>query len=92
MIRRGLRPAARAALAKALATRQLVTHEALAIEVDGRRQLVDLVVEPLPDGSAGLCVVAFLDRKPAASGNGAIKDAEPPSRWQWPSTSSSRMP
>ena len=77
LIRRGLRPAARAALAKALATRQSVTHEALAIEVDGRRQLVDLVVEPLPDSSAGFCVVAFLDRKPATSGHGAVEDAEP---------------
>ena len=77
LIRRGLRPAARAALAKALATRQSITHEALTIEVDGRRQLVDLVVEPLPDSSAGLCVVAFLDRKPAPSSHGAIEDARP---------------
>jgi len=77
LIRRALRPAARAALAKALATRQAVTHEGLAIEVDGRRQLVDLVVEPLPDSSASLCVVAFLDRRPAASGQGAIEEAQP---------------
>ncbi len=77
LIRRGLRPAARAALAKALATRQPVTYEGLAIEVAGRRQLVDLVVEPLPDSSAGHCVVAFLDRRAAASGNGAIEEAQP---------------
>jgi two-component system CheB/CheR fusion protein len=68
LIRRGLRPAARAALAKALATRQPVTHEALAIEVNGGRQLVDLVVEPLPDSGAGLCVVAFFDRRLEAGG------------------------
>jgi two-component system CheB/CheR fusion protein len=77
LIRRALRPAARAALAKALATRQPVTHEGLAIEVDGRRHLVDLVVEPLPDSSVGLCVVAFLDRRPAARGHGAIEEAQP---------------
>lgn len=75
LIRRALRPAARTALAKALATRQSATHESLAIEVDGRRQLVDLVVEPLPDSSAGHCVVAFLDRRPSSS-NGAIEEAQ----------------
>jgi two-component system CheB/CheR fusion protein len=77
LIRRALRPAARAALAKALATRQPVTHESLVIEVDGRRQLVDLVVEPLPDSSVSHCVVAFLDRRPSSSGNGAIDEAHP---------------
>jgi two-component system CheB/CheR fusion protein len=71
LIRRGLRPGARAALAKALATRRPVTHEALAIEVNGRRQLVDLSVEPLPDSEAGLCVIAFLDRNPEANGKGS---------------------
>jgi two-component system CheB/CheR fusion protein len=77
LIRRALRPAARAALAKALATRQPVTHESLVIEADSRRQLVDLVVEPLLDSSAGHCVVAFLDRRPSSSGNGAIEAAQP---------------
>jgi two-component system, chemotaxis family, CheB/CheR fusion protein len=80
LIRRALRPAARAALAKALAARQPVTHESLVIEVDGRRQLVDLVVEPLPDSSAGHCVVAFLDRKSSSGGDGAIAEAQPHSR------------
>ncbi len=70
LIRRGLRPAARAALAKAVASRQPVIHEALAIEVNGGRQLVDLVVEALPD-SAGLCVVAFLDRREVSGGGAA---------------------
>jgi two-component system, chemotaxis family, CheB/CheR fusion protein len=77
LIRRGLRPAARAALVKALATRQPVTHEGLAIEVDGGRQFIDLVVEPLPDSGAGLCVVAFIDRRLAASHHGAVEEAQP---------------
>jgi two-component system CheB/CheR fusion protein len=64
LIRRGLRPAARAALAKATATRRPVKHEALAVEVNGARHLLDLAVEPVPDSDAGLCVVAFIDRKP----------------------------
>lgn len=76
LIRRGLRPAARAALAKAVTTRQPVTHEALAIEVDGRRQLVDLVVEPLSDSSAGLSIVAFLDRRPPTGGYVSTEDSQ----------------
>jgi two-component system, chemotaxis family, CheB/CheR fusion protein len=69
LIRRGLRSAARTALAEARATRQPVTHEALAIEVSGRRELVDLVVEPLPDSDAGVCIVVFLDRGPEIAKN-----------------------
>ena len=64
LIRRGLRPAARTALAKAIATRRPVKHEALAIEVNGTRHLLDLAIEPVPDSDAGLCVVAFIDRRP----------------------------
>jgi two-component system, chemotaxis family, CheB/CheR fusion protein len=83
LIRRGLRPAARAALAKALATRQPVTHEGLVIEIDGRRQRVDLAVELLPD-SAGLCIIAFLDRRPPSGKQGAIEEAQPilPTCWK----------
>jgi len=76
LIRRGLRPAARAALTKALATQQPVTHEALAIEANGGRQLVDLSVEPIPDSDAGLCVVAFFDRKPVVNGKGPTDAAQ----------------
>jgi two-component system, chemotaxis family, CheB/CheR fusion protein len=68
LIRRALRPAARAALAKAIATGKSVRHDALAIEVNGERQLVDLAVEPVPDGEAGLCVVAFIDREAGVPG------------------------
>ena len=72
LIRRGLRPAARGALAKAVATGQPARHDVLAIEVNGERQLVDLVVEPVPDSDAKLCVVAFLDRKLEATDKGPI--------------------
>ncbi|HXT80663.1 MAG TPA: chemotaxis protein CheB, partial [Acetobacteraceae bacterium] len=76
LIRRGLRPAARAALAKAMATRQPVMHEGLTIEVNGIRQLVDLVAEPLPDSSADLCVVAFIDRRPDPNSDGQVEAAQ----------------
>lgn len=76
LLHRGLRPAARAALAKAQATRHPATHEALAIEVNGRRQFVDLVVEPVADGNAEHCVVAFFDRKPTPDGNGSAASAQ----------------
>ncbi len=66
LIRRGLRPAARSALVKAVATGQPVRHDAVAMETHGERQLVDLVVEPVPDSDVKLWVVAFLDRKPEA--------------------------
>jgi two-component system CheB/CheR fusion protein len=71
LIRKELRSAARAALAQALATRQPVAQEALAIEVNGHRQLVDLVVEPIRDSKAGLCVVAFFDRGPEIGKKGS---------------------
>lgn len=73
LIRRGLRPAARAALAKALTTQRPVTHEALAIEVNGARHLVDLAVEPLVDSEAGLCIVTFLDRRTEAAMEGSTE-------------------
>lgn len=73
LIRRGLRPAARAALAKALNTQRPVTHEALAIEVNGARHLVDLAVEPLVDSEAGLCVVTFFDRRTEAAMEGSTE-------------------
>ena len=69
LLRRGLRPAARAALAKALTTRQPVTHQAVPFDLNGSRQLVDLIVEPVPDNNTGLCVIAFADRKPEAKSN-----------------------
>lgn len=73
LIRRGLRSAARAALAKALTSQRPVTHEALAIEVNGARHLVDLAVEPLVDSEAGLCVVTFLDRRTEAAMEGSTE-------------------
>jgi two-component system CheB/CheR fusion protein len=72
LIRRSLRPAARAALSKALATGQPVTHEALSFEVYGSRYLVDLIVEPLSD--TRLCVVVFLERKPDPHGKARADD------------------
>jgi two-component system CheB/CheR fusion protein len=63
LIRRSLRPAARAAISKALASGGLVVHEAIPLEVNGVQQFVDLVAESIPDLTEGLCVVTFVDRK-----------------------------
>ena len=62
LIRKTLRPAARAGLANAAATGKPVVHEALVIEVNGGRHLIDLLVDPMPEAGSGLFVVAFRDR------------------------------
>ncbi|MEO5566592.1 MAG: chemotaxis protein CheB [Luteimonas sp.] len=68
LLHRGLRGAARAAVQEASATRCTVAKENLSVDIDGRRQWLRLVVEPLPDVEGGgrgkrpgLCVVAFVD-------------------------------
>ncbi|HET6469265.1 MAG TPA: CheR family methyltransferase, partial [Geminicoccaceae bacterium] len=65
MARQGLRLELRAALNEAKEGGRAVTREGLAIEVDDRAQLVDLVVEPLGDvGGNPLFIVLFQDRGP----------------------------
>jgi two-component system CheB/CheR fusion protein len=76
LIRRSLRPAARTALAKAIATGESVRHDALPMDVNGEGQMVDLAVEPVPDSEPGLCIVAFIDRKPDAAGKPSTEQAQ----------------
>ena len=62
LLQEPLRPAVRSALLKAHGTQRAVTHEHLAMGANSDRQLVDLVVEPIPGDNGGLYVIAFLDR------------------------------
>ncbi|MCA1713582.1 MAG: PAS domain S-box protein [Gammaproteobacteria bacterium] len=62
----GLRAAARAAVQQAFAENRTVVKDGLTIAIDGHRQPLRLIAEPLPDssgrvgdGTAQLCMVAF---------------------------------
>ena len=50
LLRKSLRPAARAALQKVSSTGQPVTQENVLLQIAGRRRFVDLIVEPVTDG------------------------------------------
>ncbi len=70
LLHQGLRAAARSAVQQALSEHRTVVQEGLDITIDGHRQPLRLVVEPLPeadgqlgDGAARLCVVAFNETK-----------------------------
>lgn len=64
LLRRSLRPTARDALQEAFSTQQPVVREKVAIQTGGKRRLVDLIVEPIPDG---LCVLGFIQRAALAA-------------------------
>jgi len=68
LIRRSLRSAARTALSKTLATGRPATHEAAPIEINGVPSFVDIIAESIPDSIDRLCVVVFVERKPASDG------------------------
>lgn len=76
LIRKSLRMPARAALQKALAMQATVRHENLTVQVNGRRQSLDLLVEPLGDG---YFAVAFAERPAPAAGRDASAPPEPSS-------------
>ncbi|PZO46115.1 MAG: hypothetical protein DCF16_19335 [Alphaproteobacteria bacterium] len=64
LLQRPLRPAARAALQKAMHSRQSAAQKNISIEIDGATHTVDLLAEPVGGGESGFCVLAFLDRGP----------------------------
>nr|MDQ3038788.1 PAS domain-containing protein [Pseudomonadota bacterium] len=68
MLHKSLRAAARVAVEDAFANRKTVVRAGLSVHVDGKRQPLRLIVEPLPDPHLGadeevisLCAVAFDD-------------------------------
>jgi two-component system CheB/CheR fusion protein len=78
IIRKGLRPAVRAAVQKAQAAKEPVTMERIPIKIDGKSRSVTLIVEPISEGGveAGLCLVAFQDVSPVALGGDGEAPAE----------------
>jgi two-component system CheB/CheR fusion protein len=62
LLQRPLRPAARAALQKAMRGRQGAVQKSIALEIDGAPHAIDLVAEPVGGGDGGFCVLAFIDR------------------------------
>lgn len=78
ILRKMLRPPARAAVQNALKSGEAVTTTKVAMKIDGKNRLVGVIAEPLSPASAetGLCIVAFQDvgatgatgtRKPSSS-------------------------
>ena len=68
MLHKSLRAAARVAVEEAFANRKTVVRAGLSVHVDGKRQALRLIVEPLPDPHLGadeevisLCALAFDD-------------------------------
>jgi two-component system, chemotaxis family, CheB/CheR fusion protein len=79
MARRGLRLELRAALREAAETRRPAVRPRVEVEVDDRRQAVELTVAPLPagDGADPLFVVLFADLgPPVPRGDAPAPDAE----------------
>jgi len=63
ILRKDLLPAVRAAVQKAVASRQPVIHEDLVIAINDHSKIVNLIIDPIPEeGDAELYAVAFQDR------------------------------
>ena len=64
LIQSALRPSVRTALREAVRTQQRVTQRNIPIEVDGKSQAINLIIEPVlqASGTATHVVVAFQDR------------------------------
>ena len=73
-----LRPAARAALRQAAATGAAVLHQDLVLLVGEREEIIELIVEPLPDlRGESLFLVAFQDRgAKSKAGRDSAADAQ----------------
>ena len=70
ILHKTLRPAVRSAVQRALATRETILTDNLAIRIDGKSRAVTLIVEPILDSGAkerDICVVAFRDAAPATA-------------------------
>jgi len=77
ILRKPLRPAARAALLEVHASNSAVRHANVTLRIDGRAHLVTLIAEPMDDGS-NFIVLAFQDggpRVPQDPGGPSGKDA-----------------
>lgn len=65
MARQGLRLDLRAALRKAIETRQSVTHDRVAVEINGGGvQVVSLTVQPITEGDETVFLIVFTDVGP----------------------------
>ncbi|MEO6263721.1 MAG: PAS domain S-box protein, partial [Luteimonas sp.] len=78
LLHKGLRGAARAAVQEASANLRTVVKDGLTVTVDGHRQPLRLIAEPLPDAEGGLkgqrpglCVVAFIEVERALASGAA---------------------
>lgn len=75
ILRKALRPVVRAAVRTAVATKEPVVQDDVAIRIDGSNHTVTVIVEPILGGAeAGFCVVAFRD----AGMSGHSIDKAPP--------------
>jgi two-component system, chemotaxis family, CheB/CheR fusion protein len=72
LIQSALRPCVRTALREAAKTQQRVMQRNIPIEVDGKSQAINLIVEPIQQasGTANHVVVAFQDRLPLDGADG----------------------
>ena len=62
LLQKTLRPAVRAAVEQAFATRKAVVNGDLTIQIEGKSRPLALIAEPiLSNGASNLCVVAFRD-------------------------------
>ncbi len=59
--RKGLRLPLRSALDEVAATKRRTVREGVSVELDGGRQSIDLIVEPLPNGAEPFWLVVFED-------------------------------
>jgi len=68
LLHKSLRVAARSAVQQAFEQQRTVLQDDLSLSIDGRRQSLQLIVEPLPeaDGLSALCAVAFREREETA--------------------------
>lgn len=84
LVQSALRPAVRSALRDAARTQQRVMQRDVAIEVDGKSQGVNLIVEPIlqASGRADYYVVAFQDFASTGEADGLADDTDNPAARQ----------
>jgi two-component system, chemotaxis family, CheB/CheR fusion protein len=69
LLRKSLRPIVRAAVQRAVSTREPVVNAAVVVKIDGQNRAITVIVEPLAE--LGLCVIAFRDDGPRSIANKA---------------------
>ncbi|MBD8882328.1 PAS domain-containing protein [Rhodanobacter sp. 7MK24] len=78
LLHKGLREPARALIREVFSGNQALVRDGLSVEIDGRRQLLRLIAEPLTDEN-DLCLLAFEERSlplpPADTVDGTPSDA-----------------